>query len=208
MLPAYSNLNQFNLAVQSADDPTVKVSGAVVRVQTTIGTSAVGTTGNTEFARSGTTNANGIASLSLLPGSQNTSLSYSVTVTPPTNSPYASQCAGPFEVKAGGSTVNSPSAPMLTSTPIMLATRPVLTGTVTDGAGYLVANVSVTATPGPVSSGACAAASTSPSSTIDRWQRSVQPAARSWNLPARLRPAVRIVRTALHRADPLGRRRV
>jgi hypothetical protein len=162
MLPAYSTLNQFNLAVESADDPTVKVSAAVVRAQTTIGTNTVGTT---EFARSGTTNANGVASLSLLPGNQNAALSYSITVTPPANSPYASQCAGPFDVRAGGSAVNSPSAPMLTPTPIMLVTRPVLTGTVTDGSGYQVANVSVTATPGPAASGACTAASTSPSST-------------------------------------------
>ncbi len=164
-LPAYITVNQFNLAVESADDPTVKVSGAVVRAQTILGTSTVGTTGTTVFARGGTTDANGVASLSLLPGSGNAALSYSVTVTPPANSPYASQCAGPFDVKAGGSTVNSPSAPMLTSTPIMLTTRPVLTGTVTDGYGYQVANVSVTAKPGPVASGACAAASTSPSST-------------------------------------------
>jgi hypothetical protein len=162
MLPAYSNLNQFNLAVQSADDSTVKISAAVVRAQTTIGTNTVGTT---EFARSGTTNANGVASLSLLPGNQNAALSYSITVTPPANSPYASQCAGPFDVRAGGSAVNSPSAPSLTPTPIVLATRPVLIGTVTDGSGYQVANVLVTATPGPLASGACTAASTSPSST-------------------------------------------
>jgi hypothetical protein len=162
MLPAYSNLNQFNLVVESADTPTVNVSGAVVRVQTTVGTNAFGTT---EFARSGTTNTTGVASLSLLPGNQNAALSYSITVTPPANSPYASQCAGPFDVRSGGSTVDSPSAPMLTPTPILLATRPILTGTVTDGYGYLVANVSVTATPGPVAAGACAAASTSPSST-------------------------------------------
>ena len=164
-LPAYSNVNLFNLAVQSADDPTVKVSGAVVRAQTTVATNTVGTTGTTVFSRGGTTNANGVASLSLLPGNQNASLSYSVTVTPPANSPYASQCAGPFDVKAGASTADSASAPMLTPTPIMLATRPVLMGTVTDGYGYQVANVSVTATPGPGAAGGCAAASTSPSST-------------------------------------------
>jgi hypothetical protein len=164
-LPAYITVNQFNLAVQSADDPTVKVSGAIVRAQTTLGTSTVGTTGTTEFARGGTTDANGVASLSLLPGSGNAPLSYSITVTPPASSPYASQCAVASDVRAGATTVNSPSAPMLTSTPIMLTTRPVLTGTVTDGYGYQVANVSVTATPGPTASGACAAASTSPSST-------------------------------------------
>ena len=135
-LPAYITVNQFNLAVQSADDPTVKVSGAVVRAQTILGTSTGGTTGTTEFARGGTTDANGVASLSLLPGSGNAPLSYSITVTPPAGSPYASQCAVASDVRAGASTVNSPSAPMLTSTPIMLATRPVLMGTVTDGNGY------------------------------------------------------------------------
>jgi hypothetical protein len=167
MLPAYLNVNQFNLIVESADT-SAKVSGAVVTAQATIGTSAGGTTstaGTTEFARSGTTDANGVASLSLLPGSANTPLPYVITVTSPTNSPYASQCLGSIGVKSGGSTVNVASAPSLTPTPVTLATRAVLTGTVSDSHGYAVANVSVTATPRPVASGACAAAATTPSST-------------------------------------------
>jgi len=163
MLPAYiTNLNQFNLNVVSAADPNVKVSGAAVRVQTTIGTNELGTL---EFARSGTTDANGVASLSLLPGSGNAPLSYAINVTLPTNSPYASQCAKASDVAAGGSAVNSPSAPALTPTPIALVTRAILTGTVTDGHGYSVANVSVAATPGPTATGACTAMATSQSTT-------------------------------------------
>jgi hypothetical protein len=167
MLPAYLNVNQFNLVVESADT-SAKVSGAVVTAQATIGTSAAGTTGlagTTEFARSGTTDTNGIGSLSLLPGSANTPVPYVITVTSPANSPYASQCVGSIGVKSGGSTVNVASAPSLTPTPVMLATRAVLTGTVSDSLGYAVANVSVTATPRPVAPGACAAAATSASST-------------------------------------------
>ena len=167
MFPAYSNLNQFNLAVVSAADATVGVSGAVVRAQATLGPATVGTdaVGTTEFARSATTDANGIASLSLLPGSATTPLPYDITVTLPTSSSLQSQCVGSIGVKAGGSTVNTASAPKLTSTPIALVPRAILTGTVTNGYGYPVANVSVTATPGPTAPGACTAAPTSPSST-------------------------------------------
>ncbi len=163
MLPAYiTSLNQFNLNVVSAADPNVKVSGAVVRVQTIIGTSALGTT---EFARSGTTDANGVASLSLVPGSANAPLSYAINVTLPANSLYASQCAKSGDVAAGGSAVNSPSAPTLTPTPVALVARPILTGALTDSHGYPVANVSVTATPGPTAAGGCTAMATSPSTT-------------------------------------------
>ena len=160
MLPAYSNLNQFNLAVRSAADSSANVSGAVVRAQTTVGTSSLGTT---QFARSGTTDANGIASLSLLPGTATATLAYAIAVTPPVNSVYASQCVASVEVTSGGSTVNSASAPTLTT--VMLAFRPQLTGTVTDSQGYPLANVSITATPGPAASGTCTAAATSPSNT-------------------------------------------
>lgn len=161
MLPAYLNVNQFNLTVESADT-SAKVSGAVVTAQTTLATSNLGTT---EFARTGTTDTNGVASLSLLPGSANTPLPYVITVTTPTSSPYASQCLGSIGVKSGGSTVNTASAPSLTATPVMLATRAVVTGTVSDSLGYAVANVSVSATPRPVASGACAAAPTTSSTT-------------------------------------------
>ena len=159
-LPAYSTLNQFSLTVSSADDPTVKVSGAIVRAQTTVGTNDVGTT---QFARSGTTDGNGTASLSLLPGSANTPLPYTITVTSPVNSPYASLCLDPIGVKSGG-TVNSASASSLTPTPVLLATRAVLTGTVYDSHGYAVPNVSVTATPRPLAA-ACNAPAATPSST-------------------------------------------
>jgi hypothetical protein len=158
MLPAYSNLNQFNLAVRSADDGSVSLSGVAVSAQTTVGTSDLGTT---QFARSGTTDMSGTASLSLLPGTATTALSYSISVTPPANSPYASQCVVPPIAVTSGGTTNS--APTLTT--VMLANRAVLTGTVYDSHGYAVANVSVTATPRPTASGACNAAPTSPTST-------------------------------------------
>ena len=153
MLPAYLNVNEFNLIVEAADT-SAKVSGAVVTAQVTLGTSDLGTT---EFARSGTTDANGVASLSLLPGSANTPLPYVVSVTLPANSLYASQCLGSIGVKSGANTVNVTSAPALTPTPVMLATRAVVTGAVYDSHGYAVANVSVTATPRTPAAGACAA---------------------------------------------------
>jgi hypothetical protein len=160
MLPAYSNLNQFNLTVVSAVAPTFNVSGAVVRAQATVGTDEVGTT---EFARSATTDGNGIASLSLLPGTASTPLPYDITVTLPASSPFQSRCVGSIGVKAGGSTVNTASAPALTPTPVALVTRAILTGAVTDSHGYPVTHVSVAATPGPTTPGACTAMATSQS---------------------------------------------
>ena len=77
MLPAYSNLNQFNLNVRGSDDSAPV--GALVHAQTVVGTSSVGAT---QFARDGLTDANGIVSLSLLPGTAQTALNYQITVDP------------------------------------------------------------------------------------------------------------------------------
>jgi len=149
MLPAYSNLNQFNLTVQGADGPNSKVSGAVVNAQTIVGTNSLGTT---EFARSGITDINGVASLSLLPGSATVPRPYTLTVTLPVGSVYASQCPAAVSVTSGTSSVNTTSAQTIAT--VSLALRPVLTGTVRDSFGYPVAGVSVTATPGPTATGA------------------------------------------------------
>jgi hypothetical protein len=149
MLPAYGNLNQFNLLVEGPDGASEPVSGALVQVQALIGMSAVGSTnavGSANFARSGLTNGQGLVSLSLLPGSAQAELKYAVVVTPPSSSPYATTCAA-VGVTVGGSTVNTASAP--TEPPILVPLRPVVTGTVTDSHGYPVANVNVSATPGP-----------------------------------------------------------
>ncbi len=143
MLPAYGNLNQYNLLIEGPAGASEPVGGALVQAQASIGMTSGG---STDFTRSGLTNSQGIAPLSLLPGTAQTALVYAVVVTPPAGSPYATTCAD-VGLMAGGSTVNTASAP--TEPPILLSLRPVMTGTVADNHGYPVANVNVTATPGP-----------------------------------------------------------
>ena len=157
MLPAYSNLNQFNLNIKGSDDRAVV--GALVHAQTVVGTSTVGAT---QFARDGLTDANGIVSLSLLPGTAQTALNYQITVVPPTNSHSAIPCDTPVDVTVGGSTVNVASAPTLMT--IMLTARPTLTGTVKDYQGYPLSNVTVTATQVTSDNAACTSATPSPTS--------------------------------------------
>jgi hypothetical protein len=157
-LPAYLNLNLFNVNVKGSDD--TPVVGALVHAQTVVGTSTLGTT---KFARDGLTDANGIVGLSLLPGTAQTALSYQITVVPPTNSPFVIPCDSPVGVTVGGSPVNVASAPTLMT--IMLPARPTLTGLVKDYQGYPLANVTVTATQEKSANGSCTSATPAPFST-------------------------------------------
>ena len=157
MLPAYSNLNQFNLNVNGSDD--LPVSGALVHAQTVVGTSALG---STQFARDGLTD-NGIVGLSLLPGTAQTALNYQITVVPPANSPYAIPCDSTVGVTVGGSTVNVASAPTLMT--IALKARPTLVGTIRDYQGYPLSNVAITATQVRSDNASCTSATAAPAST-------------------------------------------
>lgn len=158
MLPAYSNLNQFNLNLRGSDDRAVV--GALVHAQTVVSTS---TLGSTQFARDGITDANGMASLSLLPGTAQTALDYQITVVPPTNSSSAAiPCDIPVAVTVGGSLVNVASAPTLMT--IMLTGRPTLSGTVKDYQGYPLSNVTVTATQETSDNAGCTSATPAPTS--------------------------------------------
>jgi Carboxypeptidase regulatory-like domain len=139
MLPAYLTPSQFNVIVYGPEGMTNPVTGALVQAQALIGASTGGTSGSADFARSALTDATGTASLSLLPPSAHSMIDYDVAVIPPANSAYATQCLSP--ATANPSTV--------TLATIMLPLRAVMTGTVTDNHGYPVANVNVTATPGP-----------------------------------------------------------
>jgi hypothetical protein len=153
MLPAYSSTNAFTLTVQDVGDPTTVVGGAFVRAQVILGSGPAGTT---DFQAAGTTSVptanggGGTVTLSLLPGSFQNPLDYDLTVIPPASSSYATQCFPAVAVQIGG-TANAPSNLMA----IGLIRRPVLTGTVTDAAGRPVANVAITATAGPASTGGC-----------------------------------------------------
>lgn len=158
MLPAYSNLNKFNVNVKGSDD--LPVSSALVHAQTVVGTS---TLGSTQFARDGLTDSNGIVGLSLLPGTAQTALNYQITVLPPANSAFATPCDSPVGVTVGGNTVNVTSAPTLMT--IMLTLRPTLVGTVRDYQGYPLANVAITATQETADNAACTSATPAPAST-------------------------------------------
>ena len=157
MLPAYSNLNLFNVNIRGSDDRPVV--GALVHAQTVVGTSTVG---STQFARDGLTDMNGTVGLSLLPGTAQTALNYQITVVPPANSASAIPCDTPVDVTVGGSTVNVASAPTLMT--IMLTARPTLSGTVKDYQGYPLSNVTVTATQETSDNTGCTSATPAPTS--------------------------------------------
>jgi hypothetical protein len=156
-LPAYSNLNQFNVIVKG-DDGTA-VSGALVHAQTVVGTS---TLGSTEFARDGLTDVNGTVVLSLLPGTAQAALNYQITVVPPANSAFAIPCDSPVAVTVGGSTTTTIPAPTLTT--IILVARPTLVGTVRDDQGYPLSNVAITATQETPDNASCTSATPAPAS--------------------------------------------
>jgi hypothetical protein len=130
MLAAYTAPSPITVVAQDAANNNV--SGALVRAQTTVLTSLLGTT---DFARSATTDSSGTASLSLLPGSNSAPLTYSFVVIPPAGSSSATTCPP------------SVTLPVLTPPTFTLQRRPNLVGAVTDGQGNPVANVAITATP-------------------------------------------------------------
>jgi Carboxypeptidase regulatory-like domain len=152
VLPTYSSPNVFKITVAAADE-NVPVGGALVQAQAIVGSNPAGTT---DFLGTGTTAADGTVNLSLLPGTEKTALPYQLTVIPPASSIYATQCLPPVGVIAGG-TAAAP-ASLLT---VGLSRRPMLSGTVTTASGTPVANVAITATAGPGSTGSCPAVSAS-----------------------------------------------
>jgi hypothetical protein len=165
---AYQNANQFNVLVVATDTMQSPVSGAIVQMQTNLGTnpSTAGQPpymGTTLFARSATTDAQGKAAISLLPGNNNASVDYTAVVVPPVGSLYATTCFPKVGAGAGGGTVSTPSAP--TIGPLQLSPRAVMSGRLTDPAGRPVANVAVTATPGSDAVNNCTATPAAPAST-------------------------------------------
>jgi Carboxypeptidase regulatory-like domain len=153
VLPTYSSPNAFKITVDAADNSNALVGGALVQAQAIVGSNPAGTT---DFLGTGTTAADGTVNLSLLPGTATTPLLYQLTVIPPASSTYATQCLPPVGVIAGG-TAAAP-ANLLT---VGLSRRPMLSGTVTTASGTPVANVAITATAEPASSGSCPAVSAS-----------------------------------------------
>jgi hypothetical protein len=168
-LAPYQKPNQFNLSVVTNDAAQTPVGAALVQIQTNLGSSSSSGQsypGSTQFARSATTNAQGIASLSLLPGTQDVTIKYTAVVIPPAGSPYATSCSLVSVNKAGATGVSTPSAPGIG--PATVSKRAVVSGRVDDSSGHPVAGVAITATPGSEPVSACAgmtATTAAPAST-------------------------------------------
>jgi hypothetical protein len=161
LAPFLQQLNQYNLPVVSNDSTQTPISGALVQMQTNLGSSNSNGQppypGSTQFGRSATTNAQGVASFSLLPGNP-TAISYTAIVTPPPGSPYATTCTA-LSVGIGASSPTAPSAPTI-QPGATVSKRTVLSGWVEDSMGRPVPKVAVTATPGNQPVSACAGMTT------------------------------------------------
>jgi hypothetical protein len=166
MLSAYTPVNQFNVLVEGTDSS--RVSGATVTAQTTLGTSLsdnLTNKGSTSFARSGVTDSNGTAVLPLLPGTTDVPVNYTIAAVPPLGSPWATTCSdpkNPVQAIGNGNVTTAGGQPLAT---LKLSPRPVLTGHVTNGYGWPVAGVTITATPGSNPTGNCTSTLAAPGTT-------------------------------------------
>ncbi|HEY7374098.1 MAG TPA: carboxypeptidase regulatory-like domain-containing protein [Polyangia bacterium] len=150
MLPGYAGANPFQVTVHGDDQGGVGTPeiGAAVRAFTTLPSGDDRFT--TQFFRDGTTDAQGSASLSLIPGDSRVPRPYTVSVVPAAGSPWASQC-----IQNVGASWNGVSAPVTLLQDVTLTHRPTVSGTVVSAGGTPVANVVVTATGGSMAADSC-----------------------------------------------------
>jgi len=141
LLPPYTSPNQFALAV--GDEAQTPLAGAFVTATTMLSHAADGS--GSSFTRSAVTSDTGVASLSLLPGTASTNLSYEIAVMPPAGSALGSTCRAAQAVGTGG----TPTAALPLDPAIQLPHRRILLGTVRLAGGAGVPGVVVSATPGP-----------------------------------------------------------
>ncbi len=162
-MSAYTPINQYNVLVEGLADQ-VRVSGAQVQAKAMLGTftpsSSSSYPGTTNFARTGMTDSNGIAAMSLLPS--NSSFNYDFVVVPPAGSPYATACFLNIPIPAGA-TLNTPSAPP--TGPLQVPQRAVMAGRVTDASSRPVANAVIAATPQSGTVAGCTSTPAAPAST-------------------------------------------
>jgi hypothetical protein len=130
-LPAYGQANGFKITAQGPGGSKEPVANAIVRAHTLL---ASDDTGTTDFQRDGVTDATGLTSLNLLPGSTIAKRLYEVAVVPPVGSPFATTCTE-LDVVAGGVTTILP-----------LGRRLVLRGSVASADGQPVPGALVVAT--------------------------------------------------------------
>jgi hypothetical protein len=147
-LPTYINIpNAFSLAVAGESDGFPPIPGALVRATTVLPQpDAESQVGSASFVRDSLTNEQGLATLSLLPGTAVLAREYEVAVVPPAGSEYATLCRR-VSIAAGGLDGSPPG--MVQLNPPRSPRRPVFTGRVLDADGAPVGDVAIVATPGP-----------------------------------------------------------
>jgi hypothetical protein len=152
LLASYVGLNEF--AFQLVDNSGQPVAGALVQAQTTLGTNQYGAT---QFSRQATSGTDGIVKLDLFP-----KLTYDFVVVPPATSGAATTCISPVSV-SNGSQEGAANPPV--SRYLNVGFRTTVSGHVWDATGAPVANVAITATPGPGTTIFCPATPAAPGST-------------------------------------------
>ena len=136
-MPAYPLAKQYELAVVGGaqDEPVV---GAQIQLETTLPVASAGEVPwgdcRATFRRVAVTDAEGIVRIKLLPG-QSKSRTYSVVVVPPGRSRFATLRQGMLEVGPAGGVV----------TPIRLAERLEVRGTIVDAEGQPLADARIEA---------------------------------------------------------------
>jgi hypothetical protein len=156
-LPAYGQPNVFRFEVHGDSTTGDPISNAVVHAHASIDGSM---DGSADYTRSGPTDMQGGANLSLLPGTADTLRPYDITVVPPADSKFGVVCLPAFPLAAGGTAA----APAL-ARKVVLPRRAVISGTITDADQTPVAGMTIVATRSDVStSGACSTAVAVPSS--------------------------------------------
>jgi hypothetical protein len=160
-LPAYGQPNVFRFEVHGDSSTGDSIGNAVVHAHASIDGS---TDGSADYTRSGPTNMQGVADLSLLPGTADTLRPYDITVVPPADSKFGVVCLPAFPLAAGGTAA----APALASK-VVLPRRAVVSGTIIDANQAPVVGMTIVATRTDVSaSGACSTAVAVPSSITSR----------------------------------------
>lgn len=162
MLPGYAGANPFQVTVHGDEQGGVGPPeiGATVRAFTALPSGDDRFT--TQFYRDATTDAQGSASLSLIPGDSRVPRPYTVSVVPASGSIWASQC-----IANVGAPWNGVAAPLTLLQDVTLTRRPAITGTVVSAGGTPVANVVVTATGGSTAPDSCLPAASATSATTN-----------------------------------------
>ena len=153
-LPAYGQPNTFRFDVRGDSASGMPISTVGVQARTSIIGSPDGTA---DYAGSSVTNGQGIADLSLLPGTADALRAYDITFVPPPDSIFGVTCLPAFPLGAGG----TPAAPAL-ARKVALPRRAVVSGNLANADGAAVTGMTIAATriggSNPGADDACASA--------------------------------------------------